>query len=215
MMPNEDLWSRSILTPSLDSSSSDEDQDDDYERHSRLSYSLCRDAELARELDLTSREDRAVVKQTPFTLAKKQTGKKKFGEDRAGEDLPTRRGNIQPATVNGRKPVEGDKAVMGDRESTVLMERLPYWKGSGWYNNHNQPIIANAPTKRSFPGGTDKLTGARKATRKTKKTLDATAPKGKKGGIGDEDDRPVFRRIRELHFHLKVSSSTRGDRWRS
>ena len=192
-----------MLSPSLDSFSSDEDQDDEHGLHSRPFYSLSRDAQLACELDLSTREDRAVYKQTPFTIAKKQTDKK-ARDERAAKSLSTRRGNIQPASLDGWKPAERKEPVKSDQGGTILTERPPYWKSSGWYNNHNQPIIANAPPNRSFPSAPNKSSGTGNTIRKTKKRLNQIVQKGKKGGVADEDDRPIFRRIRELHLRSEL-----------
>ena len=199
-MPANDPWSRSILSASP-SSSSETDDDAPTDNRSLPYNSLSRNADLARELDLGTRDDRAVFKQTPFTLAKMRGGKTN-GSTRANESKT--KGNIVPATsVNHKGKTEQvvEKQKAGPAEEREPSYKPKWQKNTGWYNAHNKPIPLGPPPKRSILSSLDEedRTYQSKALgTKSKKAAKKPGEKGKKGTKADEEERPVFKRIREL-----------------
>lgn len=202
-MPDDSRWSRSILSPSP--VSSDEDDDADKIPPSRFVTSLSRDTDLARELDLSSREDRTYFRENPFTKAKANAGKKAAAKPDGGEKTK-KRGNIRTATVDGCPQIEVEKPAPAKKGDALYAEeeeegggwkRKQWNKGSGWLNNRHQPIPAGPPPKRSIIDEIDdpKTGVAKKGKGKAKKGDKQTTTKGKKGGKADEG--VVFRKIRE------------------
>lgn len=209
-MPEEDPWSRSILTPSPRSRDSDSNSENESPTTSKKKVFICSDAELARDLDISNRDDRAIFKETPFTMAK-MGGGKKGGAGRVDEQPVKKRGNIQPATDDGRPPpfnvVPNKDKVNRPVEKDRPAPFRPQYRHNGWYDNHSKPVsigpsaTRQAPLKRSLIDTLDNLEGVTtsKAKAKAKATAGAkkTARKGKK--VGDVDvEKVTFSRIRTL-----------------
>ena len=206
-MPHRVTWSRSILSPSPASSDIDDDDHDDGSPIKEITI-IPYDARLARELDLADCGERAVFRETPFTLAKLRGGKKRGG-GRCGEEPPKRRGNIHPATTDGKAPLEilgpvkGSKGKVEDpaQEGRAALVRPSQWKSNYWYDIHGKPIpkAPPAPSKRSL---IDELDDPQNTAVSRVKKGKKAAPKRKKAGKSAEEDKPVFRMIREYSSPL-------------
>lgn len=204
-MTGKDPWSRSLLdTPSPPPL----DDDDGYLADL---ISFCHDTDLTAELDLSRRDDRAVVRETPFTLAKlrSKTKDKIPGGSQTDDNRP--RGNIVTAE---------DATRPGYRKASPIGKGATDWKNtSAWSTANGEPIpysalpprkgieikhqgtttkvvnkahvpVSRAPAKKPLPP---------KGTTTKAKAKPKAAPAAKKGkGKKASDDKIEFRRLREL-----------------
>lgn len=136
-MPNEDPWSRSLLSPSP--SLSDCDPIDKSALHGFLAHETT-DDNLLDELDLSKRDDVAIVKETPFTLAKLRP-----------------KSSIKQGVKSRTRPVRGNLATAGQvanpehsKPPPLPQQPKPDWKNSsGWVGANGQPIPHCPPSKKT------------------------------------------------------------------
>lgn len=183
-MESDDLWSRSVLTPSP-SFDSPSDLDDDDEGSTNANDSafvpLGRTRELVADLDLSRRDDRAVVKDNPFTKASAQASRSnansalKKNNRRMGSSIPT---------------AEDAGTTSEERSMRARMLEVTPWKPiTGWTDGRGDPLPSSAPSgkKRTTlsparPSKTNDQPTNKPPRKKAKKTTEA--------GI-------VFKRLRE------------------
>lgn len=183
-------------------------------------FHLGRDAQLARDLDLNSREDKAVFRDNPFAMAKRRAilkGSETNPDDdqrtskqidRAGSDKPTRKvGNIAPAALTTTKaqPIlqespEGGETQNGKRKATAAEPKILQVAarkksktaptGGGWVNGKGQTVTSR-PGKKTVLDAIDDLDKKKKGGKKAPNAM----LKAKK--VGENDAVPVFTKIRE------------------
>lgn len=179
---DRDPWSTGILrTPSPTSS----DSDDNFPAVNGF-IQLSRDNDLANELDLSRREDRAVVKETPFTLAKlraQQQASKGNSRDerRSGGPIRTADGRDVPSSTN---PPPANARRKKRRVANT-----------GWTDSNGEALEARPITKKGKRGVQSEV--KRKPARKESAQALKAAPK-RKNIRKHDDDKVEFHKLRQL-----------------
>ncbi|WOO80786.1 uncharacterized protein LOC62_03G004316 [Vanrija pseudolonga] len=187
-MPAEkDPWKRSLFSPSpVPSYFSD---DEDLPRDGAF-ISLAAESDLANELDLSRREDRAIVTKTPFTLATLRAKKTAGGKTRSKSEESNRIGNIKTAedALKPSKPTPEKAAKAAPKKDA--------WKNStAWSDPSGRAILpTNKPRKKAADaGGTGGKGKGKKATAADESTsASSSKTKGKAAS-----DKIQFRRLRK------------------
>lgn len=188
-------WSKSFLSPSPSPPSSpvsrdNRDSDDDDDATSPLQ----RSSNLNKQLDLSSREDTAVVPDAnPFSLSKKRSAQKGKGKSSSAG------GNIRPA--GNVRPANARKAQASVPEDTFERKK-------GWSNGRGESIPHVTKSKRKADDdGSCKQIGGNRLSRDANlpltntpkpKPKSSTSTTKKKAPKKKADDDISFHRLREL-----------------
>lgn len=200
---DKDPWNRSFVSPTPSPTSF---SDTDVIIPENGFINLSRDSDLANELDLRRREDNAVVKETPFTLAKLRA-QQKASRGHAARDKDGRRmgGSIRTADGTDDPPSSSAKASGSLSTSAQKKRRIA---STGWTNCEGEPLAAGPLSKSKNPsrGSSEQVTArSSKPARKVAPKDDQASGKGtrkpKKKKVDDE--KVEFRRLRESPVKLE------------
>lgn len=193
---DKDPWSRSFVSPTP-SPTSFSDTDDAVPQNGFII--LSRDNDLANELDLSRREDRAVIKETPFTLAKLRAQHKAAkGNDAREKDGTRMGGSIRTADSTDDPPSSSAKARGTASTSAPKKRRVA---NTGWMNRDGEPLPAGPMTKSGKRGISEQVPGPSSKPARKVATTGADQPPAKcarktKKKKADTD-KVEFRRLRE------------------
>jgi hypothetical protein len=156
-------WKTALRTPTPSSSSSSSDEEDTNPKSNHKIWSLDRNAELAKSLDLDSRVDYAKPNVTPFTIAARQGEQRAKEAEQAAKAAAKKAGKgnekkAGPGEAKYKRPAEpideprvGKSIVPAVR--TVKADKrknahdrdavTPVW--NGWVDGAGQPIANSAP----------------------------------------------------------------------
>lgn len=197
MAAEKDPWTRSLLSPSpVPSYFSDTE---DLPRDGAF-ITLAAESDLANELDLSRRDDRAIVTKTPFTLATLRAKKTGAGKTRSKSEESNRVGNIKIAedALKPSKPTPDKPAKPAPKKDA--------WKHStGWSDPSGQAILpTNKPKKKAADTGGKGGKGKGKKAAAAEESSVASSSKTKGKAIGDKIQ---FRRLRK-HLYQEYKSLT-------
>lgn len=139
-----DPWSRSVLTPSpsLDSYS---DEDRGPNISSSTFVNVRRVDDHVATLDLTRRDDRAVVKQNPFTMASSSASRKKGKTPMSNNKSTVKVGSSIMTAEDFGKPISEKARSQAKRPA---QEPAAFLQADGWTNGRGEPLPSSAPTKK-------------------------------------------------------------------
>lgn len=189
-------WSKSFISPSPSPPSSTMSRDNpDSDDNDDATSALPRSSNLNRRLDLSTREDTAVVPDAnPFSLSKKRSAAQK-GKGKTSSVGSTIRpaGNVRPASA---------------RKAQASVPEDTFERKKGWSNGHGESIPPVTKSKRKADdGGSCKQIGGNRLPRdanlslrnsSTVKKTSSTSTSKKKAPKKKADDDISFHRLREF-----------------
>jgi hypothetical protein len=222
-------WSRSLREVTPDVDSSDDEVEADLST-AKVVYAETPEGQMYRDLDLSTRNDPAIYRPNPFTIAKSRATQPKRCEPVKPDAVVPKVNRPSGNKVGlGKKMAEGKDDTGDGKKEAAPKPRMKKsdWAAArnGWKTINNQAIahVASTSAGPSLLDEVKKLDASSSATKgKSKKKAPATKKgaggkkasaaakvkgKGKKKEQGDgSEEKIVFKRIREFSPHSQTCS---------